>query len=348
MPETGNCKKGEGVFSALPPVPVSAFPTVIRAGVLGFCMGVRRAVALACRQTGDPGRKVYTLGSLIHNRQVLDDLESRGVKMLSGFSAGDAGLQGACVVIRAHGVDPQTEESLRKCGACIADATCPHVKSSQLKAKALGESGSIVFLAGEKSHAEISGICGYAEQGFSTGGFAPACFVVGNAQEAAAVAGSIVAKASGENLPARKAALIAQTTICENEYMAIAEAITAFFPNLEVAKTICAATAQRQESLRQLLGKVEAVVVVGGEESANVRRLFAIAQASGKRCVLAQSPADIPADFFAFKTVGISAGASSPDSLVDEVERYLCGRPIPALPESDPLKHYGPMFKQNP
>ena len=292
---------------------------VIRANVLGFCMGVRRAVDLACTQADRAAGKVYTLGPLIHNPQVLEDLERRGVEILEQTSPGK-NLNGVSVIIRAHGISPQTEADLRGYGAALIDATCPKVKASQLKAAALAKDGFRLFLAGEKSHAEITGICRYAEAG-APRGEAFFCAVVGDAAEAQAAAAGLYGKE-----PLAKTALIAQTTISAQEYQAIGGAITRFFPDLEIAQTICAATTERQESLRELLDRVEGVIVAGGKESANTRRLLAIADAAGKPCALVQTPQDIPAVFFSLKAVGLAAGASTPDTVIDAIEQALeCG-----------------------
>ena len=301
----------------------TAGPGILRAKVLGFCMGVRRAVRLAYRAADSAGR-VCTLGPLIHNPQVLDDLKARGVETLpenGGESRLPENLEGVSVVVRAHGVGPETERELRRRGAVLIDATCPRVKTCQLKAMALAEAGYLLFLAGEKTHAEISGIVGYAEAGaLRRGDCRPECVVVGNAAEALAEAERLAAKLRAEN---PKTALIGQTTISETEYRDIAGAVAKVFPALEVAQTICTATRERQDSLRELLAGVDALVVVGGRESANTRRLFAIAEAAGKPCVLAESADDVPPEFRAAGTVGITAGASTPDAVIDAVELAL-------------------------
>ena len=281
-------------------------------------MGVRRAVELACTTAGQSAGKVYTLGPLIHNSQALDTLRRRGLDVLDEQCLpGDLG--GVSVIIRAHGVSPQTEAELQRRGAAVVDATCPRVKASQLTARSLASAGYSLFLAGEESHAEITGICGYAGAGTGTAaGTAPRCVVVGGAEEAVRAAAALYA----EN-PSARTALIGQTTISAEEYRAIGDAIIRFFPDLAVEQTICAATRERQDSLRGLLNAADAFVIAGGKESANTRRLFAIAQASGKPCALAETAADIPPEFFRFESVGLAAGASTPDSVVDAIEQAL-------------------------
>jgi 4-hydroxy-3-methylbut-2-enyl diphosphate reductase len=284
-------------------------------------MGVRRAVDLAISSAEEErikGGRVYTLGPLIHNPAVLADLESRGVYALAEPPDNP---ENSSLIIRAHGIDPRIEEALRGKGGRIIDATCPKVKASQLKARDLVREGFALFLAGEARHAEIAGITGYADYYGPRDGTA-VCLVVSNAAEAAAAAKQLY-----ETDKNAKTALIGQTTISEEEYAAAGAAVKKYFPSLLIVQTICAAARDRRQSLRELLDKVEAVIIAGGKESANTRRLLAIAReycgAAGKPCALAESAAEIPPAFYACETVGLCAGASTPDSVIDEIENQL-------------------------
>jgi 4-hydroxy-3-methylbut-2-enyl diphosphate reductase len=293
--------------------------TIIRARVLGFCMGVRRAVELAteqARQMAEEGSAVYMFGQLIHNPQVLADLEKQGVITLEKERLEQIPDKGKnCrVIIRAHGISPEIEKKLRGTECKIIDATCPNVKKNQLKTQELSRAGYSLFLAGESSHAEIEGITGYARFANS----APFCKAVINTEQAREVADALYKTNSNA-----KTALIGQTTISEEEYRNIGAEIKKYFPALEIVNTICSATAERQQALRELLTGADAVIIAGGKESANTRRLLAIAQESGKPCVMVESPAEIPKNFYSFKIVGLCAGASTPDSLIDEIERVL-------------------------
>ena len=284
---------------------------IIRARVLGFCMGVRRAVELAtvqAQKAAQEGSALYTLGKLIHNPQVLDDLEKLGITALNQNSYGQIKDKNCCVIIRAHGISPQAEEKLRGIGCKIIDATCPNVKKNQLKTQELSRAGYSLFLAGESAHAEIEGITGYAN-------CAPFCKAVINTRQAGEAAAAL-----HETNSNAKTALIGQTTISEDEYGGIGNEIKKYFPNLEIVNTICAATAERRQALRELLNNADAVIIAGGKESANTRRLLLIAQESGKPCAIVEQVEEIPENFFSYKTVGISAGASTPDSLIDEIE----------------------------
>jgi 4-hydroxy-3-methylbut-2-enyl diphosphate reductase len=286
---------------------------VIRSNVLGFCMGVCRAVTMAAEEAlrvKESGVRVFTLGPLIHNPEVLYDLKIRGVEELSQQ---EEDVKGCSVILRAHGVPPQLENSLRDKGAHIVDATCPRVKASQIKAEELARAGYSLFLAGEASHAEIEGILGYVQSSS-----APFCVVVDNPADAGKAAKKLY-KVNHDI----KTALLGQSTISEELYNSIGGAIGMFFPNLEIIQTICVSTKERQQAIRDLLNEVDAVIIAGGKKSANTNRLLEIAKESGKPCALVEKASEIPPEFRAFKTVGLSAGASTPDSVVDEIEREL-------------------------
>jgi 4-hydroxy-3-methylbut-2-enyl diphosphate reductase len=276
-------------------------------------MGVRRAVSMAAEEAlrvKKSGARVFTLGPLIHNPEILYDLKIRGVEELSQQ---EENVKGCSVIVRAHGVDPQIENSLRDRGAHIVDATCPRVKASQIKAEELARAGYSLFLAGEASHAEIEGILGYV-QSCSV----PFCVVVDNAADAGKAAKKLY-KVNHDT----KTALLGQSTISEELYRSIGDAIGMFFPNLEIIQTICVSTKDRQQAIRDLLNDAEAVIIAGGKKSANTNRLLEIARESGKPCVLIERASEIPPEFRAYKIIGLSAGASTPDSVVDEIEREL-------------------------
>ncbi|MCL2230195.1 MAG: 4-hydroxy-3-methylbut-2-enyl diphosphate reductase [Treponema sp.] len=284
---------------------------VIRAKVMGFCMGVRRAVEMTCAET-QKCSSVYTFGPLIHNPKVLSDLESLGIQSIESLEQIPRN-KNCSVVIRAHGIDPDAENELYKTNARIVDATCPNVRVSQLKAQEYARDGYCLFLAGESEHAEIKGIMGYAK---ASG--ASFCEAVCNAEEALKTA----KKLYGQNTDA-KTALLGQTTICEDDYQKIGKAIETFFPNLKTDQTICSATTERQNALRDLTDKADCIIIAGGKKSANTNRLLDIAKASGKPCVLAENSEQIPHEFFNYETAGLCAGASTPDSVIEEIENKL-------------------------
>jgi 4-hydroxy-3-methylbut-2-enyl diphosphate reductase len=279
---------------------------VIRARVLGFCMGVRRAVEMAEAELARKG-EVRSMGPLIHNPRVLSSLGERGLRVLEEELP--PRLEGSTVIIRAHGVSPFLEEELRRRHAAMADATCPRVKKNQLKARSLAEAGFSLLIAGEKEHGEVAGLRGYA----------PGAPAVSTPEEAAPAAASL-----SEKDPGARTALIGQTTIGEGEYQAIAGAIRAVFPGLETVDSICPATRERQEALRELCSRVDAVLIAGGRSSSNTRRLLDIALSLGKPAWLLESAAELRGlEIAKYRTVGLSAGASTPDSDIAEIAAAL-------------------------
>jgi len=282
---------------------------VIRAKVMGYCIGVRKAVETAYNELNNKRTNtVYTLGPLIHNPYILEKLKDKGAKTLFDEKNIPENLQDSVVIIRAHGITPSLEKELKDKGAHIIDATCSHVKANQLKAETLLKSGYEIFLAGDKDHAELIGIQGYA----------PNCLIVSN---------PITAEERAEKLyhenPERKLALIGQTTISASEYILIGKAIQKYFPNLEIVNSICNATRDRQNALKDLCTQVEALIIMGGKESANTQRLFSIAQSQGKRSWLIETADDIPKEVFSYSKIGLCAGASTPDELIDKIEEVL-------------------------
>jgi 4-hydroxy-3-methylbut-2-enyl diphosphate reductase len=256
------------------------------------------------------------MGPLIHNPQVLDSLRNRGLRVLKeGELPPD--LEGTTVIIRAHGVSPALEGKLLGRHAVLADATCPRVKKNQLKARSLEEAGFFLFIAGEKRHGEVAGLKGYA----------PGARVVSDSEEAAAAAAALRLKAPGV-----KTALIGQTTIGRGEYRVIAEAVSAVFPDLEIVDSLCPAARERQEALRGLCSQVDAVIVIGGRSSSNTRRLLDTALSLGKPAWLAESAAEFiqengAAAVAGYQVIGLSAGASTPNSDITGIEAVLAALP---------------------
>jgi len=304
---------------------------IVKARVLGFCMGVRRAIDMAVEEARNAnGKPVYTLGPLIHNPKVLNDLNALGIKAINSEQLRTAGSTinnedciNHSIIIRAHGISPEMEKNLLESGCNLIDATCPKVKANQLKIQELSKAGFFLFLAGEENHAEIQGLLGYAEQRAMSNEQR----AMSNEKKYLVVSNINDAQKEAEKLfkinKTARTALLGQTTISKDEYFNIANEIKVFFPDLEIINTICAATGERQQALREMLPLVEAVIVAGGEESANTRSLFAIAKESGKPTVLVESAGGIPEEFFKFETVGLCAGASTPDSVIEEIEKAL-------------------------
>ena len=278
--------------------------TVILADVLGYCMGVRRAVESAIASI-DKANDVYTLGPLIHNKTALNFLEKKGLKVLNENKAEDAKI-GSTVIIRAHGVPPSVNEILKKRECTIINATCPRVTASQKNAARYASMNYTVILAGDSNHGEVIGIAGYAGNKF---------YLVQDSEDAKKL---LPPEDADEN-----AILLSQTTFSPQEFEKIAEIIKAKYKNLKVMNTICPATKERQDSLLRLCPLVEGVLVVGGKNSANTKRLLQTAKENCSKAALIETSDEIPEDFFKLQIVGITAGASTPDSAIEEVKNAL-------------------------
>jgi 4-hydroxy-3-methylbut-2-en-1-yl diphosphate reductase len=277
---------------------------VVRAEVLGYCMGVRRAVEAASDALAkNTGKKVYTLGPLIHNQTALTALSEKGLCILNEDDAGRA-EKDCIVIIRAHGVPPSVTDTLKKHNCTVIDATCPRVKASQKIAAEYAEREYTVILAGDSNHGEVTGIAGYAGSRF---------ILVQNRQDAAAL-----------RLPEdTDAVLLSQTTFSPVEFEVIADILKNKWPSIKVMATICPATKERQEALKKMCPLVDGVLVIGGRNSANTKRLLFTAQNLCGNADLIETAEEIPGKYFLMSRVGITAGASTPDEVVNKVEKVL-------------------------
>jgi len=282
---------------------------IIRASVLGFCFGVRRAVELAEKALSDSNCKtVYSLGPLIHNETALKALSEKGLQTVDENNT-DKIPEGAAVIIRAHGVGPVVLSKLKEKKCKIIDATCPRVKASQKMVERYTHQNDYVVLTGDKNHGEVIGIAGYAGENFS---------LIQDYSEAE--------KFNIKSSENKNIILLSQTTYSPLEFEKIESLLKYRFRNLAVMNTICPATNERQDSLQELCKQVEGVLVIGGKGSANTKRLFQTAEKNCKYATHIQSSEDIPAEFYSLKTVGITAGASTPDNIIQEVENALLHR----------------------
>ncbi|MBU0927027.1 MAG: 4-hydroxy-3-methylbut-2-enyl diphosphate reductase [Spirochaetes bacterium] len=278
---------------------------VLRARTLGFCPGVRRAVEAAeaaAARASESGGRGFVLGQIVHNPRVSARLTGLGMDRLDeplDLAAGE--LTGAVVVIRSHGAAPEVVAGLRAAGADIVDATCPRVAANQKAAASYAARGYLVVIAGDKGHGETLGVAGHA----------PGAIVVSDPDEALAVPAD------------RPVALIAQTTISESEYAAIRSALLSRRPDLADSGGVCGASRERQAAIEDFRGLVDAVVVVGGMNSANTRRLAELARSLGVPAWHVENAAGIPPELGSYASVGLSAGASTPDEDIDEAEARL-------------------------
>lgn len=294
---------------------------IIRAKILGFCAGVRRAVLAAEKalEENDDGQ-VYTLGPLIHNPVALNKLAERNLKILVESKIPLLN-QNDTVIIRAHGVPPETEAEIRQKGVNVVNATCPLVTKSQKTAAEYARKGYVIFFAGDKNHGEVVGIEGYARKASLEAQKDLNFILIKDVDELK----NEIYSLSQKNLLSSdsKIVLLSQTTFSIKTFDALQDELKASFPNSEVVSSICPATHERQDALKELCSLVDGVVVIGGKNSANTNRLFATAEKLCKKAVLIETPEEIPAEFFELEKVGITAGASTPDDTIDAVEKRL-------------------------
>jgi (E)-4-hydroxy-3-methyl-but-2-enyl pyrophosphate reductase len=265
----------------------------------GFCMGVRRAMETALGLIHRVKGPLYTFGPLIHNPQVLDLLKGKGVIQLDEIPDKAEGT----VLIRAHGVPPEQEERLRAAGLTVVNATCPRVMKVQQISRLYGSRGALVVIVGDAEHPEVKGLLGYAgEKGR----------VVSGPEEVAA-------------LPeADLVAAVAQTTQRPEVFEQVVEALRQRYAQVQVFDTICDATHRRQAEVKRLAGTVDGLVVVGGYDSGNTRRLATVAQAAGVKAWHVETEADLDAAALAeCDTVGVTSGASTPNWMIRKVVREL-------------------------
>ena len=276
---------------------------VLKAEHAGACYGVQRALDLAYR-AARAGKPTCTLGPLIHNPQVVADLKAAGVDAVERV----ADIPGGTMVVRSHGVVPEVIEEARERGLEIVDATCPHVARAQKAAARLAAEGRYVVVVGEAGHPEVEGICAHAR---AAGGDVAAVVDAADLPAAATCAGARVG-------------VVVQTTQSREVFERVVSALRERGVDLEVKDTVCTATRQRQDAAAALAGRADAFVVIGGRNSSNTTRLHEICSALCERSYHVESADELdPAWFAGCDTVGVTAGASTPESQIATVVARL-------------------------
>jgi small subunit ribosomal protein S1 len=265
----------------------------------GFCYGVKRATKAAFEAAANAAGPVYTLGELIHNPQVVARLAGMGVRAARDVTEVGAGK----VIIRSHGLPPEVLAALEEQGADILDLTCPTVKAVQQRAGALAEQGYEVVIIGDRDHPEVKAIAGYA---------GPAAVIVNSEEEAAAV------KATG------KIGVVMQTTHAAEACLRIAAVLLGKANEVRIFNTLCNATVKRQQAALELAGEVDAIVVVGGRNSANTGRLVEICRAAGAEVYHVETAEELRPEWFEdYEAVGVTAGTSTPEWIIEDVVSTL-------------------------
>jgi 4-hydroxy-3-methylbut-2-enyl diphosphate reductase len=271
------------------------------AEVYGFCPGVRRAVEMVEEHLEKHG-PLATLGAIVHNAQVVEELGKKGARMVESL----AEVREGAVAVTAHGAGPEVFEEIRRRGLVLVDTTCPIVRRAQEAASRLSEEGFFVVIYGEEAHPEVRGLLSWTK-------------------------GKGKAALKPEELlevPSARLALISQTTKSREEFWAFVSRVVGRFSGelreVRALDTTCPETGRRYQAVLSLAKNVEALVVVGSRNSANTRKLAEVARSTGLPTFHIEGPEEIqPEQFSGFAAVGVTAGASTPDGLVAAVVRRL-------------------------
>lgn len=278
---------------------------VKRAKTAGFCFGVKRAVETVYEQANEQTETpIYTYGPIIHNEEVVKDLEKQGVIVLRTEAELDA-LEEGTVIIRSHGVAKYIYDKLEEKKIRIVDATCPFVKKIHRIVSRESAAGKQIVIIGNPKHPEVEGIRGWASD---------QVFVAETKGDAASL----------ELDPAKGVCVVAQTTFNYNKFQDLVEIISKKSYDVSVLNTICGATRERQTEARSIAEEVDAMIVIGDKHSSNTQKLFEICKGACKDTYYIQTLDDLDLNQLgSVETVGITAGASTPNNIIEEVQNNV-------------------------
>ena len=269
----------------------------------GFCFGVKRAVEMVYKEA-ETGKKVYTLGPIIHNEQVVQDLEQKGVRVIDTPEELSK-AEDATVIIRSHGISADVYHQLEDKKVRIVDATCPFVSKIHRIVEKKYQEGSCIVIVGNANHPEVEGINGWCNG-------------------AATVIGSVSEAENYSQEPARKLCVVAQTTFNYKKFKDIVDIFSKKSYDIDVMNTICNATEERQTEAAAIAGDSDAMIVIGGKHSSNTQKLYEICKNVCPDTHFIQTLEDLDLkQFQSFRSVGITAGASTPNTIIKEVQSYV-------------------------
>lgn len=269
----------------------------------GFCFGVKRAVEMVYKEA-ETGKKVYTLGPIIHNEQVVQDLEQKGVRVIDTPEELSK-AEDATVIIRSHGISADVYHQLEDKKVRIVDATCPFVSKIHRIVEKKYQEGSCIVIVGNANHPEVEGINGWCNG-------------------AATVIGSVSEAENYSQEPARKLCVVAQTTFNYKKFKDIVDIFSKKSYDIDVMNTICNATEERQTEAATIAGDSDAMIVIGGKHSSNTQKLYEICKNVCPDTHFIQTLDDLDLkQFQSFRSVGITAGASTPNTIIKEVQSYV-------------------------
>ena len=271
----------------------------------GFCFGVKRAVETVYEQVKEhQGETIYTFGPIIHNAEVVKDLEAKGVKVLHTVEE-LRDLDGGIVIIRSHGVSKDVYDILEERGVICVDATCPFVKKIHRIVQEESENGKEIVIIGDATHPEVKGIMGWAKNG---------AYVVKTEEDA-------------QNLifpDNSQICVVSQTTFNYNKFKYLVEILSKKSYDINVLNTICSATKERQTEAESIAKEVDAMIVIGDKHSSNTQKLFEICKKACDNTYYIQTLDDLNENQLkSVKTVGITAGASTPNNIIEEVQNNV-------------------------
>jgi len=268
----------------------------------GFCMGVKRAIEIALFQANKKDGKLFTYGPLIHNEQVLELLRSKGVNIIKDL----ADEQNGRVIIRAHGISPVEKKRLEESKFQVIDATCPRVLKVQAIIKNYSKSGYVPVIFGDLMHPEVIGLVGYSDgKGIVSNSF------------------DDIKKALEQN-EENRFVVVSQTTQDTQAYKKFTKSIKELYPESKIFETICDETYKRQAEAKLLASEADCMVIVGGKNSGNTKRLYEISKKMGKPSFHIETEDELhPSWFSSANTVGVTAGASTPNWMIKRVTEKL-------------------------
>ena len=269
----------------------------------GFCFGVKRAVDTVYKEAEKNNETIYTFGPIIHNEQVVEDLEKNGVFVVNTTTELKALKTGTTVIVRSHGVGKSIYDLMDECGLNIVDATCPFVKKIHRIVERESKAGKRIIIIGNDKHPEVEGIKGW---------------VCGNATviETFDEAKAFTAE-KNEQL-----CIVSQTTFNYNKFQDLVEIIREKGYDVESINTICNATEERQTEAKLIAGTVDSMIVIGGSHSSNTQKLFEICKKECENTYYIQTLEDLNAEGLkGSNCVGITAGASTPNNIIEEVSK---------------------------
>lgn len=274
---------------------------VIVAKTAGFCFGVKRAVDKVYEQIKcSDEKKIYTYGPIIHNEEVVNDLAKKGVSIINSKDE-LRNVKEGIVIIRSHGVDKEVYDIAKSNNLHIVDATCPFVLKIHKIVEKEKNKGRHIVIIGNKEHPEVKGIRGWSGKNTT---------IIGNEKEADKF---IVA-------PGEKICIVSQTTFNYNKFKYLVEIISKKSYDINVLDTICNATHERQAEAKKIAANVDSMIVIGGKNSSNTQKLYEICRKECMRTYYIQTIEDIDlCELQSSSCVGITAGASTPNNIIEEV-----------------------------